>query len=144
MHKFGGDDFGEYVPMAQLEKVVCADHIDSVTIRLTESQVILIGNQNRSRRVLTPPPTKPTPKKQEAPKVAPADRVSCRQFFINTLTENPDIAFPEMFELLKAQYSDTKAGSNEKSAKNQFAYYKSQTKRLNNAKQSLLDQLKNS
>ena len=79
--------------------------------------------------------------RKKVPKLAPADRPSCRQFFIDTLTARPDISFTEMFELLKTNYSDTKAGSNEKSAKNQFAYYKSQVKRLNQAK-SVLDVLK--
>ena len=128
--KFGGDDFGEQVPMRQLEMVGRADHIASVTIKVNARSIKMLGN-----------PMKQVPKKVVNP--PKADRVSCRQFFINVLTKNPDILFSSMFDLLKMHYPDSKAGSNEKSAKNQFAYYKSFVKRLNKAN-AALEAIKNS
>ena len=101
--------------------------IDGKRTTVSAQTVISLRDRFRPMAEVVPPAPKPEKKVEWMP---PADRISCRQFFINTLTQSPTISFPQMFDLLREYYPDSKAGSDEKSAKNQFAYYKTYCKKI--------------
>ena len=101
--------------------------IDGKRTTISAETVVSTKFAYTAKREIIPPAPKVKKVKEWTP---PADRISCRQFFINTLTQSPTMSFNQMFDLLRDQYPDTKAGSDEKSAKNQFAYYKTYCKKM--------------
>ena len=101
--------------------------IDGKRTTISAQTVVSTNSAFTAKREIVPPAPKAKRVKKWTP---PADRISCRQFFINTLTASPTISFNQMFDLLRDLYPDTKAGSDEKSAKNQFAYYKTYCKKI--------------